>query len=143
MRHNGTHAFTQRPLRQRARHGSVDDGAAYIQQIVVLHPRRAGGFAIAAAQAAVQVQLGLGGDFIALQHLLDQVNAPARAVELVANQLVRRARGIAEAAMHTAAQDAFGFLGTRQLPGLFTQMGLHGYTSLYMRPGLKMPWGSS
>ena len=44
----------------------------------------------------------------ALEHLLDQVDAPARAVELVAQQLVGRARRRAEAAMHARAQDRVG-----------------------------------
>ena len=40
-----------------------------------------------------------------LQHVLDQVDAPARAVELVAQHLVGRAGRGAEAAMHAGPQD--------------------------------------
>ena len=41
----------------------------------------------------------------ALQHVLDQVDAAARAVELVAEQHIGRAGRGAEAAMHAGAQD--------------------------------------
>ena len=44
----------------------------------------------------------------AFEHLLDEVDAPARAVELVAQQLVSRTGGVAHAAMHTGAQDGVG-----------------------------------
>ena len=42
------------------------------------------------------------------EHLLDQVDTPARAVELVAEQLVGRAGGGAEPAMDAGAQDLIG-----------------------------------
>ena len=45
---------------------------------------------------------------LAFEHLLDQVDAAARAVELVAEQLVGRAGGGAEAAVHALAQDRLG-----------------------------------
>ena len=44
------------------------------------------------------------------EHLLDQIDAPARAIEFVAEQLVGRAGGGAEAAVHAAAQDGLGFV---------------------------------
>ena len=123
--HHGAQALTQQAFVQWPRYRLLDHFAADIQQIVVLHAGRAGGFAVAAGQAAIQVLLGLGRDFVAFEHLLDQVDAPARAVQLVAEQLIGRAGGVAEAAMHAGAQDAFGFLGARQAFGLFTQIGLH------------------
>jgi hypothetical protein len=46
----------------------------------------------------------------AFEHLLDQVDAAARAVELVAQQLVGGAGGGAEAAVHALAQDGLGRL---------------------------------
>src|SRR5690606_4329541 len=63
------------------------------------------GFARQAGQAAVQVRLRGRPGRAALQQLLDQVYAPARTVQFVALQLVGRARGIAEAAVHATAQD--------------------------------------
>ena len=85
--HRGTEQRRQHGLAQQlalgalgpgARHALVDDLAADIDQVPVLHARRAGGLAVAAGQAAVQMLLrglrGLG----AFQHLLDQIDAPAR-----------------------------------------------------------------
>ena len=42
----------------------------------------------------------------AFEHLLDQIDAAARAVEFVAEQLIGRAGRGAEAAVHAFAQDA-------------------------------------
>jgi hypothetical protein len=52
----------------------------------------------------------------ALEHLLDQVDAAARAVELVAEQLVGRAGRGAEAAVHALAQDRLGLAAFRACP---------------------------
>ena len=48
-----------------------------------------------------------------LQHLLDQVDAPARGIELVAEQHIGRTGRGAEAAMHAGAQDFLRFGGLR------------------------------
>ena len=45
---------------------------------------------------------------VLLQHLLDQIDAPARAIELVAEQHIGRTGRGAEAAMHAGAQDLVG-----------------------------------
>ena len=74
----------------------------------------------------------------ALEHVLDEVDAAARAVELVAEQHVGRAGRVAEAAMDAGAQDAvrvrefgIGELGEGE-------MGLHsGQRSRYMRPRIE------
>ena len=71
-----------------------------------MHAGRAGGHAGEAAQAAVDMLDHLpGGRLAVLQHVLDEVDAPARAVELIAEQQIGGACGRAEAAMHTGAQD--------------------------------------
>jgi hypothetical protein len=56
------------------------------------------------------VQLGLAGRFHAFQHLLDQVDAAARAIQLIAQQLVSRAGSGTEAAVDAGAQDGLGLL---------------------------------
>ena len=53
----------------------------------------------------------------ALEHLLDQVDAPARAVELVAQQLIGRAGRRAETAVHAGAQDRVGFAALGRVRG--------------------------
>ena len=89
------------------------------------HARRAGGFAVAAGQAAVEVQLRLARRRRAFEHLLDQVDAAARAVEFVAEELVGRAGGGAEAAMHALAQDALRRRRRRACCWRFGEGGLH------------------
>ena len=103
----------QRPLAGRPRHALVDDAPADLDQVAVLHARRARRLAVAAGQAAVEVQLRRARRRVAFEHLLDEVDAAARAVELVAEQLVGRAGRGAEAAVHALAQDRLG-LGCRR-----------------------------
>ena len=50
---------------------------------------------------------------VVLQHVLDQVDAPARGIELVAEQHIGRAGRGAEAAMDAGAQDPVRFRGIR------------------------------
>ena len=61
----------------------------------------------------------LVGRPVVLQHLLDQVDAPTRAVELVAEGDIGRAGRGAEAAMHAFADDLLGMrdLGIGELRG--------------------------
>ncbi len=105
-------ALLEQPARaalgRRARHARIDHMAADVDQPTVLDPARAGRLAVAAGQAAVEVQLRAARDRRAFEHLLDQVDAPARPVELVAEQLVGRAGRGAEAAVHAFAQDGLG-----------------------------------
>ena len=121
--------FLERPahgaLAQRARHLFIDDLATNIHQVAVLHAAGAGRFAVAAGQAAVQVQLGLARGFGAFEHLLHQVDASARAVELIAQQLIGRAGGGAEAAVHAFAQDGLGLLAVGRVLELGSELGLH------------------
>ncbi len=77
---------------------------------------------------------------VGLQHVLDQIDAPARAVEFVAEQHIGRAGRGAEAAMHAGAQDLFGGVdgGVGELGG--GKIRLHrGYRPSRMRPGLSTP----
>ena len=87
---------------------SLDDRAADVDQPTVLDAGRTRGLAVAAREAAVEMQLRLRRERVAFEHLLDQIDAAARPVELVAEQLVGRARRVAEAAMHARAQDRVG-----------------------------------
>jgi hypothetical protein len=95
-------------LHQRALDLGFDQLAADVDQVPVLHAARAGALAVAAGQAAVEVQLRRPGRHLAFEHLLDQVDPPARPVELVAEQLVGRTGRGAEAAVHALAQDRLG-----------------------------------
>ena len=105
--------------------GPLDMHAGMVDEVHVVHPGRAGGHAGEAREAAVDVLDDFGARRpLVLQHVLDQVDAPARAVELVAEQHIGRAGRGAETAMHAAAQDRLRFgdlrigeLGERE-PGL-------------------------
>ena len=82
-------------------------GPRMVDQLAVVDARGAGGGAGQARQAAVDMLDHLRrGLALALQHVLDQVDAPPRAVELVAQQHIGRAGGGAE-----AAADAFADFG--------------------------------
>ena len=104
----------------------LDIGARMVDEVHEMHARRAGGHAAQAAQAAIDVPDRLFvGDPAILQHVLDEVDAPARAVALVAQEHVGGAHGGAEAAMHAAAQDGVRFLNARIGELLRREGGLH------------------
>jgi len=127
--HGRGHALLQRPaqgtLASRARHLLVDDAPADLDQVAVLHAGRAGGLAVATGQAAVEVELRGARGRVALEHLLDEVNAATRPVELVAEQLIGRAGGGAEAAVHALAQDGFSLLSVCGVTKFSGEFGLH------------------
>jgi FAD/FMN-containing dehydrogenase len=139
----GGQAFLEQPAqrlgRRTARHLALDDAAADVHQVAVVDAARTGALAVAAGQAAVQVQLGLARGRLAFQHLLDQVDAPARAIELVAQQLVGGAGGRAEAAVHALAQDGFGFLAFGRVGELGRDLGLHVVSSARPSGGTDAP----
>ena len=106
IRHDVGEEQPHQPVEQRPRVGFLDMRAGVIDQMHVVHARRAGRHAGEARQAAVDVRDDLGGRRrVVLQHLLDQVDAPARRIELVAEQHIGRAGRGAEAAMHAGAQN--------------------------------------
>jgi len=94
----------QRALSGRALVVRLDVVPAVVDEVRVVHARRAGRH-----EAAVDVPRHLLRRVpIALQHLLHQVDAAARAVQFVAQQHVGRARRRAEPAMDAVAQDLPG-----------------------------------
>ena len=116
----------QQPLGQRPAVVPFDPDAGLIDQVHVVHPRRTGRHAGQARQAAVDMlDHVLRRRPVLLQHLLDQVDAAARAIELVAEQHIGRTGRGAEAAMHAGAQDLVGFrdVGIGQLRQ--REFGLH------------------
>src|SRR5438270_4833053 len=76
-----------------------------------------------------------------LQQLLDEIDAAARAVALVASDHVGRASRGAEAAMDAGAQNFFEARDMRIGELVGAEMRLH-QMSGYMRPGLNRPSGS-
>ena len=123
-------ALFQRPALQAFAQGAlylgIDHFAANVDQAAILHAAGAGGFAVQAGQAAVQVQLGGTGGLGAFHDLFDEVDAPARAVQLIAQGLVGGAGGGAKTAVHAFAQDGFGLKAVGGALKFRGQMGLHG-----------------
>src|SRR5690606_33503349 len=91
----------------RALHLPGDHGAAYIDELAVLDARRTGGLAVSTSQATIQMQLRGGADFSAFKHFLDEVNPAPWAIEFIAQLLIGRTGGLAEAAVYAATEHFF------------------------------------
>ena len=140
-----TSASTARnsPLGQRPRIVPLDPDPRLIDQMHVVHARRTGGHAGEAGQAAVDMLDHLRRRRAVLfQHLLDQVDPPARAIELVAEQHIGRTGRGAEPAMHAGAQDLVGYgdIGIGELRE--REFGFHVAATSSIRPRLRMILGS-
>ena len=83
-------------------------------------------FTISTCQASVQVLLRFFAGIGTFQQRLYQVDASARAIQLIPQYLVGRAGGIAEPAVHAAAKYAFGLVCAWEASGVVAQLGLHG-----------------
>ena len=96
----------QDTIGQRASVGLLDILPRVIHQMHVMHAGRTGRHAGQAGQAAVDMpDRALVRRAALFQHVLDQVDAPARAVQLVAQHLIGRAGRGAKTAMHAGPQD--------------------------------------
>src|SRR5512134_4158786 len=98
---------------------------ADVHQPAVAHTGRAGGLARAAGKAAVEMELRFCRRHRPLEHLLDEVDAATRAVQLVAQELVGRAGCRAHAAMRALAQDRVRFPAFRGVLDEWSEARLH------------------
>ena len=119
-RHYLAQSFAQYSLRQWAFHFLLDNITPDIQQIVIAHTRRTGGFTITASEAAIEMLLCFKRDFVAFQHLFNQIDAPARPVQFIAQKLIGWAGCGTKSAVNTGAQVAVGLQRARVLPHLFS-----------------------
>jgi len=71
------------------------------------------------------MQAGLFGGQRAFEHLLDEINAPARPIELVAEQLVGRTGRGAKAAMHAFPEDRLRLAACGRVADEIGEMGFH------------------
>ena len=115
-----------RPLPRRALHPLIDDFSSDIEQMPILDTARTGGLAVQTRQAAIQVLLSAARHGRALEHLFDQINAPARAIEFIAQQLIGRTGRIAKSAVHTFADNGSRLIALWAVLEIRTQVGLHG-----------------
>ena len=133
----------QRPFRQRPSIFLFNPYPCLVDEMHVVHAGRTGGHAGEAGQAAVDMLDHLLRRRPAFfQHLLDEVDAAARAIEFVAEQHIGRAGRGAEPAMHAGAQDLVGFrdIGIGELGE--AEFGFHAAGSRVSRPRLRMFLGS-
>src|SRR5262249_2085044 len=136
------HRTALEPLRERASYPLLDELPADVDQVPILHARGTRRLAVAAGETTVEMQLGSRGDASALEQLVHQVDPAARPVELVAEQLVRRAGRGAEPAVHALAEDRVRLLTVGRILDPAGEVGLH-QRSAYIRPRLKTPCGSN
>ena len=114
-----------------------------IDQMHIVHARRASGHTGQAGQTTIDVlHYPVARGPIAFEHVLDQVDASARAIKFVTQQNERRASCDTEAAMDAVPQYFFGLgdIGVRQLGE--EKFVCIDQTPSYMRPGLRIPLGS-
>ena len=125
-RQHGRQQRAQQAIGQRPAVGLLDVAPRMVDEVHVVDVGGAGGHAGEARQAAVDVLDDLlARRLVVLEHVLDQVDAAARAVELVAEQQVGRAGRGAEAAMHAAPQDLLRRGDVRIAQLLGREDGLH------------------
>ena len=97
-----------------------------IDKVHVIHPRGAGRHATEAGEAAINMfDHFLSCIAAILKHVLDQIDAPARRIELIAKKRIGGTRGRTEAAMDTGAKDLSGLRDIRIVQLRFGKMGLH------------------
>ncbi|GAB0523956.1 hypothetical protein KU15F70_27790 [Escherichia coli] len=85
---------------------------------MITHTRRTGGFTIAASETAIEMLLCFKRDFVAFQYLFNQIDAPARPVQFIAQKLIGWAGCGTKSAVNTGAQDAVGFQRARSAASL-------------------------
>ncbi len=103
----------------------VDNDPADVRQAAVAHAGRAGGLAGAAGETAIQMELSPSRRGAAFQHLLDEIDASPGTVQLVTEELIGRAGGGAEAAVHALAQDPVGLPAFGRILDERGEIGLH------------------
>ncbi len=108
--HHEREQRTQSPVGEGPRIGFLDVHTRMIDEVHIMHARRTRRHAGEAREATVDVLDHFGGRGpVALQHVLDEVDAPAWGIELVAEQHVGRAGRGAEAAMDTGPENLLRF----------------------------------
>src|SRR3954451_4121018 len=109
----------------------------------IVHAGRTRRHAGKAGETPVDVLDYFGGWLpVLLQHLLDEINPAARAIQFIPKQYIGRTGRRAKSAMHTGTQNLVGFrnIGIGELSQ--AEFGLHATESRFIRPRFKMRFGS-
>jgi hypothetical protein len=117
----------QDALAERATICALDVSAGMVDEVHVVHPGRTRRHAGEARKATIDMQGNLRRrrPFV-LEHVLDEVDAPAWRIELIAVEYVGRAGGDAKTAMHAGAEYLFRFRHVRIGKLREGEGGLHG-----------------
>jgi hypothetical protein len=98
---------------------------ADIEKPSVLYPGRTGCLTGATRQAAMQMNNTVIRDGVVFQQIFDEVDAPTRSVEFIAEQLIRWTSGCTKPAVHTFSQYGIGLLHFGQRDQVWMDIGLH------------------
>ena len=106
LRHHGFQPAPLPAVHQPALGFRFHVGTADLKQLAVRDAAGAGGFAGPAGEATIQMLHHNRSDLGRFQHVFDEVDAPTGTIQLVTQQLIGGTGGIAETAVHAAAQNA-------------------------------------
>ena len=113
--------------------------------MTIFNTARAGAFAIATRETAVEMQLCFARGLSPFKHLLHEIDSAPRPVQFIAHQLIGRAGGSAESTMHALAQNGLGFFSNKGILKLRCELCLHvePQKCAFSLRGPKMPAGSN
>ena len=118
---------TLHALHQGARQPLGQQAASDVGQPAIAHTGGAGGLARTATQTAIQMQACTRADRLTFEHALDEINAAARAVQFIAQQLIGGTSRGAKAAVHALAQNVLGLASFVAVAEFSSEFGLHGW----------------
>ena len=130
--------FRTRPLNQ-----CLNFGSRQLNQTPIVHPRRTSRLAGSTGKASIQVESRGLGSLSSLKQLLNEIDASARPVQLVSEQLIGRAGRRTKTAMNAFAEYLARLLAKRGALEIFSEFDVHGQSSGKSRPGFRMPAGSN
>ena len=148
----GEHRTARERSAQRAAHQALAGTAdrpgrehltSNVHQFSVLHAGGTGRLAGATGETAIQMRhrdLACG---CALEHLLDEIDATAGAVELIAEELIGRAGRETKPAMYALADDFLRVLRGARMCMRGAEFSVHAQRSAYRRPKFRMAYGSN
>ena len=114
-----------------------------IDQVLVIHSRRAGRHAGKTGQTAINVfHDQVRRRSVVLQHVFYQINPTPRTIQLIAKQHIGGTGRYTKSTVYTAAQNLFRFINIRIRELGERETGLHPQISLYILPGFRIPFGS-
>src|SRR5437899_1158607 len=96
------------PIRARARNSIFGDMSTDVREAPITYACGTRRLATATGEAAIQVQMRLRRGRRSREQLLDEVDPSARAIEIIAEELIRWASRRAESAVRTRSKNGFG-----------------------------------